>query len=294
MAKKELESLVRAGAFDFLGEDRGALFDAIPGEIRRAKSWEETSSRGAWTLFGDTEGQTSVPPLDSYPQSAWNKQQIQNGEYDALGFYFSGHPLREQINKYALCTIHTVKSLPSLPDRTPVTIAGIIRQTKFLPIKTGKNKGRKRSLFVLEDISGRVECSMFADATEAYGQFVVDGQHSVIYGRISAREEILQIHVNTIETFDKCLSTLPVVRIVVDTERVSPEDLKNLLETHPGPIPVRIHSRSSKSEALFQTSCQVLLDDDFLSAAEALLGRGCLRRTPGIVTDISKVASWKR
>ena len=82
MAKKELEFLVKAGAFDCLGINRGSLFQVIPSEIKRAGNWKDMSAKGTWSIFPDMNAADDdvIQPLSTYPEVEWEKSRYQEGE----------------------------------------------------------------------------------------------------------------------------------------------------------------------------------------------------------------------
>jgi DNA polymerase-3 subunit alpha len=89
MNKKALESLAAAGAFDELEPDRAIAFAAIEPMLALAhrRAEEEAAGQNA-LLFGETE---AAPLRVRAP--AWSAADRLRREFEAVGFFLSGHPL---------------------------------------------------------------------------------------------------------------------------------------------------------------------------------------------------------
>ncbi|MGD0763596.1 MAG: DNA polymerase III subunit alpha [Roseiarcus sp.] len=89
MNKKALESLAAAGAFDELEPDRAIAFAAIEPMLALAhrRAEEEAAGQNA-LLFGETE----AAPMRVRAQ-AWSAADRLRREFEAVGFFLSGHPL---------------------------------------------------------------------------------------------------------------------------------------------------------------------------------------------------------
>ncbi|MEE8171332.1 MAG: DNA polymerase III subunit alpha, partial [Alphaproteobacteria bacterium] len=88
--KRQLENLMRAGAFDALEPSRRKLFDAVELLLRHADSAERNSDQDS--LFG--AGPNMGMPEPSLAEVAdWPPLERLNYEQEAIGFYLSAHPL---------------------------------------------------------------------------------------------------------------------------------------------------------------------------------------------------------
>ena len=154
--KKSLESLIKAGALDCFGENRGVLLANI--DLLLAFNKESGEGHSDQTsLFGLMTDTASVPklsllpapPIDMKDQLAWEKE--------LLGLYISGHPLekfREIINKK---DINIKKALETKKDDETVVIAVII--TTIRPIQTKNNE--TMAFVTIADFSGSAELVVF-------------------------------------------------------------------------------------------------------------------------------------
>jgi DNA polymerase III subunit alpha len=87
--KKALESLAAAGAFDCLESNRAAAFAAIEPMLAIANRDALERAANMIGLFGQTEAE----PLKAPVAAPWTESERLTREFDAVGFFLSGHPL---------------------------------------------------------------------------------------------------------------------------------------------------------------------------------------------------------
>lgn len=180
--KKSLEALIKAGALDSFGIDRGALIGNCETLLAYNKE-KGRQSENQDSLFGqmaDTSSITDikladVPNIDPKEKLAWEKE--------LLGLYISGHPLekyRDIINKREM---DIKKALETLTDGAEVTLACII--TEVRPIVT--KKGDAMAFVKVSDFSGELETVVFPKTLVEYRSAIVADKCLAIKGKISER-----------------------------------------------------------------------------------------------------------
>ena len=87
--KKTLENLAAAGAFDELEPDRAVAFAAIESMLAVAHRAADERQAGQSGLFGEAEAAAPIRPR----AEAWSAAERLRREYEAVGFFLSGHPL---------------------------------------------------------------------------------------------------------------------------------------------------------------------------------------------------------
>ena len=88
--KRVLESLAAAGAFDALEANRARVFAAVDAVLGRAQRAHETAAVGQNELFG---GGGQREPIVLPQVEPWLPAERLRREYEAVGFFLSGHPL---------------------------------------------------------------------------------------------------------------------------------------------------------------------------------------------------------
>src|SRR6266704_2276609 len=121
--RKMLESLIKAGAFDFLGRDRAELFACIDGAVSASVAAQRDRLAGQVSLFDEN---TASATSRKRPVTRWSEHEKLSYEKELLGFYVSGHPLDAYVDVFAAKNYRSIASLAELVDRAPFKIAGAI------------------------------------------------------------------------------------------------------------------------------------------------------------------------
>ncbi len=243
MNKRVLESLVAAGACDALGGERGALFAAAGIMLERAASLRRERESGQSSLFGEAgEGAVAVvaPPLPEVPP--WTGRERSAHEKEVLGFYFSEHPLEHVRERLESVATHRIAEALQLEDGAEVRVAGLVGEVKSLVTRSG----RPMAMVTLEDLSGRMECTVFPDTFEGARALLTEETVVVASGRVEVREDrgtkLLLNEVRGLEeaqeAYRRCL------HIEVRAEELSEKrlaDIDDVLSSHPGPAEVYLH-----------------------------------------------------
>src|SRR5213596_3057736 len=88
--RKMLESLVKAGAFDFVGRERAELFACIDESLSCAAAAQRDRTVGQVSLFDEA---THAATTKRRVVTPWSDHERLSYEKELLGFYVSGHPL---------------------------------------------------------------------------------------------------------------------------------------------------------------------------------------------------------
>jgi DNA polymerase-3 subunit alpha len=86
--KKALESLAAAGAFDCLEKERAVAFAGVEPMLAIANRGVMEKASGQNALFGEAEA-----PVLRAQSALWSESERLRREFDAVGFFLSGHPL---------------------------------------------------------------------------------------------------------------------------------------------------------------------------------------------------------
>jgi DNA polymerase III alpha subunit len=171
--RKVVECLVRAGAFDSLHPDRGAVLAAVDKLVDQASRERQALDAGQGFLFGFDEAEETLPAAGTAPST----EELLKGERETLGFYLSGHPLDRWARVLKELRATPVAELPQLAaagaDR--VVVGGLVSSLKVRPIKDGRNQGRRMASFTLEDQTGTVRVVAFPDVFERFERSLADG-----------------------------------------------------------------------------------------------------------------------
>lgn len=182
--RKALESLVRAGAFDSLG-DRTVLLNNLETLLAYAHRIQKDMASGQTDLFGDMVDDHSVAPklaLDTAGEQ-YSSRQFLLWERELLGIYLSNHPLNEYETYLSeLCV--PISDLEVGMDGKMVKVGGSILESREITTKNGQ----KMAFVKIADLKGEVELILFPSS---YQQTIGIWERDtvvVVSGKISTKD----------------------------------------------------------------------------------------------------------
>jgi DNA polymerase III subunit alpha len=185
--RKIIESLVKAGAFDFLGRERAELFACIEETLAAAAASHRDRAAGQVSLFGDLPPPTIVRAAHAYPK--WTQRETLSFEKELLGFYVTGHPLDAYAPLFASGNYQSVASLGELLDRASFRIAGAITQVDR---KFTKKEGKPFAVVFLEDLTGTIEVVLWNETYVTVSHALEPGAVIAIRGTLDRREDTVR------------------------------------------------------------------------------------------------------
>ena len=104
--RRMIESFIKAGAMDSLEGTRAQLTAVIDGAMENGTRTQKDRASGQSGLFATliAEEPASSHPLPKVPD--WTPQEKLAGEKELLGFYITGHPLDQYLDKAAELATH--------------------------------------------------------------------------------------------------------------------------------------------------------------------------------------------
>src|SRR5437660_1336041 len=184
--RKMLESLIKAGAFDFLGRDRAELFACIDESLSCAAAAQRDRTVGQVSLFDD---ETHAATTRRRVVTPWSDHEKLSYEKELLGFYVSGHPLDAYIDLFVTKNYQPISSLGGLEDRAQFRIAGAIAQVEK---KFTRREGKPFAVVWVEDRTGTLEVVVWSDVYVTVSEILAPGRVVEIRGTIDTRGDSLR------------------------------------------------------------------------------------------------------
>lgn len=184
--RKMLESLIKAGAFDFMGRDRAELFACIDESLSSAAAALRDRTIGQVSLFDE---ETHAATTRKRVIQPWGDHEKLSYEKELLGFYVSGHPLDAYAEIFAGKNYHPISSLTDLEDRAQFKIAGVIVQAEK---KFTRKEGKPFAVIWLEDRTGTLEIVVWNDVFVAISALLEPGRVVEVGGTIDTRGDSLR------------------------------------------------------------------------------------------------------
>ncbi len=190
--KRVLEALIKAGAFDFTGVDRGIMLATVDKALSAGQRAREKKASGQSLLFG------AMPQVDNGNGFVYeNREPISekeklNYEKEVLGFYISGHPLnayKKELQGYVV----KINSLPEKKTGDRVRIAGVISDIK----KKKTRSGSTMAVLTVQDETGILDVRVFTEKMEDTS-FLEEDRIVIIEGNLEISEEQEKISMNAL------------------------------------------------------------------------------------------------
>jgi DNA polymerase-3 subunit alpha len=286
--KRTIESLIKGGAFDSLGESRRGLVEVHERYVDALVDVKKQQAIGQDSLFasfgfGDADDAAGVDPfagLPPVPPSEWDKSTLLSFEREMLGLYVSDHPLfgiEHILQAHADTTIASLLGEESKPDGTPVTVAGLITS---LQLKRTK-KGDLWAIATVEDLDGAVECLFFPSSYLTYSTMLAQDTVCAVKGRVSARDDSISIFAQELTIPDVREGPRGPVVVTLPLGRATPavaEGLKRVLGEHPGATEVQVKLTQPGRSVLMSLddTLRVNATSALFGDLKALLGPACL------------------
>ena len=185
--RKMLESLIKAGAFDFVGRERAELFACIDEALAAAASAHRDRAAGQVSLFD--EAQERATSTRSKSVAPWSEHEKMSYEKELLGFYVTGHPLDAYAEMFANRNYQTIESLSELSDRAQFKIAGAIVQIEK---KFTRKEGKPFAVVWVEDLTGTLEVVLWNEVFVEVSSALELGRVVVVKGTLDKREDAVR------------------------------------------------------------------------------------------------------
>ena len=200
--KKVLESLAAAGAFDELESDRARAFAAVESILATANRMEDERERGQSALFGAGGAEPFVTPK----AQAWAAAEKLKREFDAVGFFLSGHPLdayesvltKLRVQPYAEFA-RAVKKGASAGRLAAAVLDRAERRTKT---------GNKMGIVQLSDASGQYEAILFQEGLNQYRDLLEKGACLLVNMQAHVEGEDIRARIVSVEPLDQAAARI--------------------------------------------------------------------------------------
>ncbi|GAA5128623.1 hypothetical protein GCM10023320_47860 [Pseudonocardia adelaidensis] len=272
-AKRALESLAKAGAFESLGATRRAVVEVHEAAVDAVVPLERRAAAGQYNLFGDdaAEPESASPfaHLRLLPDE-YSRAELLAHEREMLGLYVTAHPLDGAEH---LLRRHADRSIAALladrPREWEVTIAGLITAVD----RRVDKRGEPWAICTVEDLDASLEVLFFARAYAVVGAQLAEDAAVAVTGRVSWREDRMSVFGESLTVLDLAVTGPEPLVLSCAPERLDADavdELRRTLLAHRGDVPVHVRV----GERLFA------LDDYPVAATAALLGE--LKAVPAI------------
>ncbi|MDQ7822750.1 MAG: DNA polymerase III subunit alpha [Candidatus Eremiobacteraeota bacterium] len=297
--KKVLESLIKSGAMDCMGETRATLMASLDYLLESGQKMQKRKRCGQISLFeaaGDSDSECEIELPESLEE--YEKESILRFEKEMLGLFISDHPLNSVKEVMEAKVPHRIADCTALGNGAQVVCAGLIQTVKKISTK----KGQQMAFVKIEDFSGTAEVVVLPKVYDQGRDYLEEDGLIIVKGKVELSEEeaeavadeeafsegvkIIAEEVHPLEAIDavETLTWRETRKMNKCYIRVDPSKmlqlapLKELLERSRGSMPVFLQLESSGGQNLLELEKDfwVTCTKEFQNDVEKLLGTGAL------------------
>ena len=282
--RRTVDSLIKAGAFDQLGNTRRSLseiHESVVDQAVRQKKAEEHGDVGFDfdSLFDEHE-ETPAPKIINLPE--WGKRELLALEREMLGLYVSDHPLSGLEVGLSENSDMTVAQLleSELEDGAVVQVAGLLNQVNH---RVARNSGNPYAQASLEDFSGEISILFLGKAYQEHQTRLQPDSLLAVRGRVQRRDDEVTMHAQSVQVlnlqpressdYDGPL-VLTVPENFATAEVITAFD--QAIARHPGQTEVRLRLIRDGVARVFSLPKTVEVSANLIGELKSILGRDCL------------------
>ena len=189
--KRAIESLIKAGALDNLGNNRREMFfnmSSIIDGLENEKRKNIEGQIGFFNMIEETKSTSSISKMDDYT----DKQKL-SMEKEVTGMYLSGHPMSAFKKYYDSGDIARIDRIIEASqgendfykDEQRVDLIAVVSSFKKKLTRNGENM----AFVLVEDMYASMEVIVFPKILEKYSSLVQENMELKIHGRLSFTED---------------------------------------------------------------------------------------------------------
>ena len=268
--KRVIESLAAAGAFDGIEWNRASVYAGADRILAAAQRLHEAASMGQNELFGAATTREAIvlPAVE-----AWMPAERLQKEYEAIGFFLSGHPLDDYAPALSRLRVQpwtefarAVKAGATAGRVAGTVVSRVERRTKI---------GNRMGIVELSDPSGHYETVIFAEGLQQYRDLLETGSAVLLTLSAEVQGEDVRARIQSVEALDQAAQKLA-------------KGLRVFLRSD---APIEGVARRLENKGDGEVSMILILEDGATEVEVKLPGRfkvspqiaGALKAVPGVV-----------
>jgi DNA polymerase III subunit alpha len=211
--KRALETLAAAGAFDAFDRNRALVQGNVDALLAFANRTADNAAQGIGDLFGG--GGDAPGRVDLRPVKPWTPMERLQHEFEAVGFFLSGHPLDAYAGVLGKLGVLSFSELGARADRGVVAgrLAGVVVNAR----ERRSQKGNKFAFAMFSEPTGQFEVVIFSEAL-AQSRHLLEPGTAVLVNVEGERDgDALKLRAQSIESLDKAAEGVQRgVKVVLD------------------------------------------------------------------------------
>ena len=201
--KRVLESLAQAGAFDAFDSNRARVLAGVEKIMGIAQRTHETEAVGQNDFFG---GSGKAEPIALPQVEPWLPAEKLRREYDAIGFFLSGHPLDDYAAVLKKLRVQSWAEFSRAVKNgaTAGKVAGTVVSRQERRTKTGNKMG----IFGLSDPTGHYEAVIFSEGLAEYRDLLEPGTAVLLVLSAEVQGDDVRARIQSAEPLDAAAANM--------------------------------------------------------------------------------------
>ncbi len=296
--RRALDSLIKAGAFDSMGNRRRQLLQIYHRVLDAVAQNRRRNLEGQLDLFGMGNTQIKDVEIEMPDIAESTKQELLSMEKETTGLYLSGHPMDEYRGlalQAQAAPIHAIvdsfngeDASQTYHDGMQVRLACVVTAVRLKSTKSGA----MMAYVTVEDVSGGIELVVFPKTLQQSGAYIKEDMAVLISGRIDAREEeapkiiasevvpLTEEYIQKRQAYQPALSErqaqeaakIKLYLQVPSRDCAQMQEIKALLQQYHGILPVVLYTQDEKKKLIAPRNLWIRRDLLLLEKLRFILG----------------------
>ncbi|MCJ7599627.1 MAG: DNA polymerase III subunit alpha [Methyloceanibacter sp.] len=217
--KRALETLAAAGALDELGVDRATAHANVDFLVAAGNRSQETSAEGQDDLFAGA--QHVPPPIELRAAKPWVPTDRLSREFEAVGFFLTGHPLDDYLEVLEALGAETWIEL-SAKARTRRVVGTLAATVLYARERKGKT-GNSYAFVAFSDTTGQFEAVVFSELLAASRALLEPGTAVLLDVEAEADGESVKVRVQRLTSLERAAEARHAgMKVYLDDTRALP------------------------------------------------------------------------
>ena len=288
MNRRQVETLIKCGAFDRLGVFRSRLLSVYEAMLDEIAQRDRAGVTGQMDIFSMGDAPEKAPEY-RYPDiPEFGVRELLTLEKESSGMYFSGHIIEDYGKHMKTLSCTPISEIldgfgeegegATYTEGQRITVGGVITRRTVKNLKNGSTMG----FLTLEDRYGEIDGIVFAKTLDSLGRYLIQDTAVAVTGKLSCKEgerpEIIVMSVTPLrsdtESPPRETGGAP-RRLFLRVPSLDSDSCRmalRLLERTTGEIGIAVYDASSEKYVTVSDR-YVSADPDLLTSLYRILGR---------------------
>ena len=265
--KKVLDNLVACGAFDAVEKNRAAVALSIEAMLAAANRHTEDRKAGQNALFGDIDVDDIVVPNTS----PWSTAETLRREYDAAGFFLSGHPL--DAYDPLMSKLRVSRWQQFISDVKKGATAGRLAAVVLDRTERRTKSGSKMGIVQFSDVTGQYEAIVFEEGLNQFRDKLEKGAVVLVTLSASIDGDDVRARIISVDSLERAAAKAQKgIRLVINDKGPIPKIKKSLEIKGEGEVSILLKRQKTPEEIEIRLPGTYNVNADTASALRNISG----------------------